>query len=140
MANIDQLDLTKQIPHAGEYGNKSTVTESITIAAATVADVLRIAKIPANSRLLDLDVVNTASTAATTMTFGFENADGSGAVPAHFTAAKAISTASRIRADAVNAPVLLGSQDGYITGTLAGANIATSTTITVTATFEYIGG
>ena len=140
MAKIDAPDLRKQIPHAGEYGSVSTVVRSITLAAATIAEVLRIAKIPANSWLLDLDVITTASSANTTLSFGFENADGTGAVPAHFTAAKAISAASRIRADAANAPVVLGSQGGYITATLAGANIATPTTITVVATYEYIGG
>jgi len=135
----DAPELRKQIPHAGEYGNTSTIVQSITLAAAAIGDVLRIAKIPSNSRLLDLEVINTASTALTTMTFGYENADGTGAVPAHFTAAKAISAASRIRADSVNAAPLTGSQDVFITGTLAGANIAVATTITVRVTYEHVG-
>jgi len=135
----DAPDLRKQIPAAGEHGNTYNTVQTITLAAAAIADVFRFAKVPSNSRLLDLEVINTASTAATTMSFGYENADGTGAVPAHFTAAKSLAAASRIRADSVNAPVVTGGQDVYITGTLAGASIAVATTITVRVTYEHIG-
>lgn len=139
MANQDAPELRKQLPHAGEYGSVSSTVQSITLAAAAIGDVFRFAKIPANSRLLDLEVINTASTALTAMSFGYENDDGTGAVPAHFAPATSIATAARLRASSVNPPVLLGTKDAYITGTLAGANIAVATTITVRCTYEYIG-
>jgi len=138
MANIDEANLKNQINMAGDYGNVAVAVQAITLSAATVADVLRFVKIPAYSRLLDLKVINTASSASTTMTFGYSSADGSvAAVPAYFNAAKSLAAASVIRADATNAPVEV-TTDSYITGTLAGANIATSTTITVQVTYEYL--
>lgn len=124
--------------HAGTYGNKSVLVRSITLAAATVADVFRFMKLPSGVRLLDLTVFTTASTASTTMKFGYLPTDGSAGDDAHFMAAKSLATAARFRADTAKAPVVLG-KESFIVGTLAGADIATGTTITLVAEYEYIG-
>jgi len=138
MANQDALGLANQINHAGDYGNVAVATKQITLSAAAVGDVFRFAKLPAYSRLLDLKVIHTAAGTGTTMTFGYEAANGSvAAVPAYFNAATAIAAAGVIRANAANAPVEV-TTDSYITGTLAGANIATATTITVQVSYEYL--
>lgn len=137
MANIDAESLGFQVPHAGTWGNVATATATITRAAATNGDVFRFLKLPAHTRLLDLSAVHGASSASTTMKFGFLPTDGSSGDDAYFTAAKAISSAGRIRADAAKAPVVID-KESYIVGTLGGANIATETPITVTVTYEYL--
>lgn len=134
----DATTLGFQTPHAGTWGNVATATASITTAAETNGAEFKFMRLPANTRLLDLSVINTASSASTTMKFGYEAVDGSPADDDYFAAAKSIATASRIRADAANAPVVLD-EDFYIIGTLGGANIATATTITVTVTYEFVG-
>lgn len=137
MANINAPGLNDQV-HAGTWGNKAVTTRAITLAAATVADVIRFVKLPAGARLLDLTVFNTASSASTTMTFGYAPVDGTAGDADHFLGAKSLATAARHRADTVTPPVVLA-KDSYLVGTLAGANIATGTTITVVVEYEYVG-
>lgn len=139
MATQAAKSLGYQVPMAGEYGNLAVAIASITLAAATNGDLFRFLKLPANVRLLDLQVVNAAGSADTTMKFGYEHVDGSsGDDDAYFAAAKAIATAGRIRADAAKPPKLVD-REVFITGVLGGANIATETTITVTAIYEFAG-
>lgn len=139
MATINADSLNYQRPMAGEYGNVSSLTQTMTLSAADDGDKLVFARIPAGASLLDLSVVNTASSASTNMKFGYEYVDGSDSDDDYFTGAKSISSASRIRADEANAPVTTESE-AYLTGTLGGANIATETTITVTLTYEFRNG
>ena len=139
MATQAAKSLGYQVPMAGEYGNLAVAIATITLAAATNGDLFRFLKLPADVRLIDLQVVNSASSAGTTMKFGYEHVDGeAGDDDDYFAAAKSLATASRIRADAANAPKLVD-REVYITGVLGGANIATETTITVVAIYEFVG-
>lgn len=135
---ISAPDLGFQIPHAGTWGNVATATAAITTAAQTNGAIFTFLRLPANTRLLDLSVINTNSSASTTMKFGYRAVDGTPVDDDYFMAAKAIHAASRIRADAALAPVVIA-EDFHIIGTLGGADIATATTITVTATYEFVG-
>lgn len=139
MATQVAKSLGYQVPMAGEYGRLNAEVASITLAAATNGDLFRFLKLPANVRLIDLQVINSASSASTTMKFGYEHVDGSeGDDDDYFAAAKSLASASRIRADAANPPKLVD-RDIYITGTLGGANINTETTITVVVSYEFVG-
>jgi hypothetical protein len=135
MAEIKAESLGYQVPHAGTWGNVATATAAITRAAATNGDEFVFLRLPAHTRLLDLTVVNSASSASTTMKFGYKDEDGNGDDD-YFMAAKSLATAAKHRADAANPPLVV-EKPFSIVGTLGGANIATGTTITVTATYEY---
>lgn len=143
--------------HMQSFGNLTVAAFRFRAAALTSGDVVLFGAIPAGSKIVDAVMANTASSASTTMSLGFRNADGTATSPddggATFQApaadywlgATAISSAARTRAGApgtvsngkglalrCNKPVI-------ITGTLGGANIATDTIIDVLISYEAEG-
>lgn len=136
--NRDAPDLRIQTPMAGTFGNLCVAMSTITLSAAAIADVFRFLRLPPMTRLVDLMVINTASSVSTTMKFGYLPTDGSAGDDDFFAAAKSIAAASRIRADTALAPVVV-EKEVDIVGTLGGAAIATATTIHVIALYEYLG-
>lgn len=127
-------------------------------AALTNGDVLIFGMIHGGSYIFDWSMRNTASTASTTMSIGFRNADGTATSPvigdhatlqipgaAYFLAATSIAAAAITRAGApgtvanrAGMPIRL-QKDILITGTLGGATIATDTIIELFFSFEYQG-
>lgn len=136
--NRDAPDLAIQTPIAGTYGNLCFAVATITLAAASIADVFRFLRLPAHTRLVDAFEIHSASSASTTMKFGYLPTDGSAGDDDYFMAAKSLAAAAKNRADAANAPKVVD-EEVHIVGTLAGAAIATETTITVGVFYEYLG-
>lgn len=139
MANQDAADLKIQTPIATSYGNLAIATSKISLAAAANGDVFRFLKLPPDCRLVDLQViVPGGSSASTTMKFGYAPTDGSAGDDDCFMAAKAIASATRLRADAAVEPPVVD-KEHHIIGTLGGAAIATATDIIVVAHYEFLG-
>lgn len=121
-------------------------------------DVLIFGTIHAGAYVYDWAMRNTASSASTTMSIGFRNADGTATSPVngdhatlqipgatYFLAATSIAAAAITRAGApgtvanrAGMPIKL-QKDILIIGTLGGAAIATDTIIELFFNFEHIG-
>lgn len=140
MAIKNANDLDFAVQHAGTWGNVSVARGTISLSAATNGDTFRFLKLPAYAELLDATLIVTdAADALTTMSLGYEHADGStGDDAAHFLSATAISATGLNRADQAKAPVEL-TKDSYISGTLGGANITALATFEVVVTYRYNG-
>jgi len=140
MATVVAADLYSKIPPADSDGCVNVNEGTITSAAQTSGDLFFFCKVPAGSRVHDLRVVNSASSASTTMQFGLVPLSDltDTTLAGHFSAAASIASAGLRRKDAANAPITL-SEDHYVVGTLGGANIATSTTISTEVDYVYEG-
>lgn len=137
-------------PHMAEGGNLACSPRFRWQGAAlTNGDVIIFGKVPSGALVKDVMMVNTASSASTTMKIGFRNADGTTTSPDNgdatfqapaddfWIAATSIASAARTRAGAPGTVAngkgfsLRCNKDIYIIGTLGGANIATNTLIEV---------
>ena len=106
-----------------------------TLAAAAIADKVRLMKLYAGTKIHDLKFVNAALGASSTVSIGWEPADGSaGGSPTAFLPATSTAAAGASRSAA--APVLLP-VDAFITATIGGA--AATGQIDVLPTFEFKG-
>lgn len=126
-------------------------------AAMPQNDVLIFGTIHAGAYLFDWLMRNTASSASTTMSVGFRNADGTATSPfdghaslqipsaTYFLPATSIAAAAITRAGAPgtvanrNGLPLKLNKDILIIGTLGGAAIATDTIIELAFSFEHLG-
>lgn len=105
------------------------------LAAAAVADKVRLFKLFAGSKIHDLRMVNAALGASTTVSVGFEYADGQAGGGAAALLA-ATSTAAAASTRMAVAPVELA-YDAYVTATIGGA--AATGQLDVDVTFEFKG-
>ena len=142
--------------HMAPYGNVGGPTRMAhRTSAMTNGDKIVFGTIPNGSTILDWIMLNTASSASTTMTLGFRNSDGTAVSPIDgdatakipaddfFIAATSIAAAAVTRRGAPGTianqkGMTLGpiKQDIIIVGALAGASIATDTLIELV--FFYI--
>lgn len=90
----------------------------ITLAAAAIADKVRLVKLFAGTKIYGAKMVNAALGAATTVSLGFEyvNAEAGGGAAALVAATATVAAA---RTDSVAAPITLA-YDAYITATVGG--------------------
>lgn len=149
---VSYNNLPALLPNAGWYNFRDQRS------AMTNGDVLIFGMIHAGARIIDWQMKNTASSASTTMSLGYRNADGTATSPVYgddatfqipsataFLAATSIATAARTRAGAVGTVsngagfALLLQKDILIIGTLGGASIATDTIVEVSFNFEHVG-
>lgn len=107
----------------------------ITLAAAQVADKVRLVKLFAGTKIYGAKMINAALGGSTTVSIGFEyvNAESGGSATALI---PATSTASAAKTDALVAPITLA-YDAYITATVAGA--AATGLLDVVVSFEHRG-
>lgn len=124
--------------HGGTFGNASVLVESITVAAATIGDRFVFAELQPGVKLIDAEIFASDGTTDATLNVGYESTDGSGGDADYFIAAQSIASAGRFRADENNPPALLD-EKSYVTATLAGANIASATTLTVRVSYVFEG-
>lgn len=144
--------------HTAEYGNAAaSIRLRWRAAALTNGDVIVFGILPAGATITDVQMVNTASSASTTMKIGFRNADGTTTSPDtgvatyqapaddYWIAATSIASAARTRAGAPGTVAngkglaLRLNKDIILIGTLGGANIATDTIIEVQVSFVTEG-
>ena len=118
MATI-QADNYSQIANAGTWGNKSGKLCTVTLAAAAIADVIELCKLPAGTTLLDWFSHNAALGASTTLSYGWKYADGSAGGGAAVLAAAA-STANAGMTRSAVAPITFD-KDVILTATVGGA-------------------
>lgn len=104
------------------------------LAAAQIADKVRLALVSAGTKVDDLRMINAALGASTTVSVGYEYVDGSAADAAAFLPATSTAAAASTRM-AVK-PVFL-TKDAYITATVGGA--AASGALDVVALYEPRG-
>lgn len=90
---------------------------AITLAAAQIADKVRLAQLPAGAKIDDLRMINAALGASTTVSVGYEYVDGSSADAAAFLAAT--STVAAASTGMAVKPVKLA-KDAYLTATVGG--------------------
>lgn len=108
----------------------------ITLAAAAIADKVRLVKLYAGTKIHDVRMTNAALGASTTVSLGFDYVNGeAGGGGAVLLAATATSSAATTRQGAV-APVTLA-YDAYITATIGGG--AATGLLDVQTTFEFKG-
>ena len=108
----------------------------VTLAAAAIADKVRLNKVYAGTKIYDVRMVNAALGASTTVSLGFEYVNGeAGGGAAVLLPATATSSAAGTRQGAI-APVVLV-YDAYITATIAGG--AATGQLDVVTTFEFEG-
>lgn len=107
----------------------------ITLAAAQIADKVRLVKLFAGTKITDLRMVNAALGASTTVSVGFEYADGQAGGGAAALLA-ATSTAAAASTRMAVAPVTL-EYDAYITATVGGG--AATGALDVCVCYEFRG-
>lgn len=109
---------------------------SVALAAAAIADKVRLVQLFAGTKIHDIRMTNAALGASTTVSLGFEYVNGeAGGGAAVLLAATATASAATTRQGAI-APVTLA-YDAYITATIGGA--AATGQLDVQATFEFEG-
>lgn len=107
----------------------------VTLAAAQVADKVRLNKVYAGTKIHDIKMVNAALGASTTVSLGYEYVNGeAGGGAAALLAATATNAAAATRG--VGAPVTMA-YDAYITATIGGA--AATGQLDVVTTYEFKG-
>lgn len=94
---------------------------SITLAAAQIADKVRLVKLFAGTKIFGAKMVNAALGASSTISLGYENVDGTAGGSAT-ALIPATSTAAIAMTNSIVAPILL-LVDTYITATVAGAAV-----------------
>ncbi|MES2320005.1 MAG: hypothetical protein V4631_21195 [Pseudomonadota bacterium] len=107
----------------------------LTLAAAQVADKVRLVKLFAGTKIYSTKMINAALGASSTVSIGYEyvNAEAGGAVN---TFIPATDTSSAAKTDSLIAPLTLAF-DAYITATIAGA--AATGALDVVVGFEHRG-
>ena len=133
MATINAFTL-QDIAYSGE-APLAVAHGSATLAAAAINDKVRLSKVFAGTKVMDVKLVNAALGASTTVKLGFEYANGeAGSNDAAFIPATSTVSAGAIRSNA--APVFLD-YDAYITATVGGG--AATGKIDVVLTYEPRG-
>lgn len=108
----------------------------ITLAAAQIADKVRLVKLYAGTKVYDVKMVNAALGASTTVSVGYEYVNGeAGGAANSFIAATSTSAAAGTFQTTV-APITLA-YDAYITATIAGG--AATGQLDVITTYEFKG-
>lgn len=136
MATINNDSLAQQLPHAGQYGNRSVWGPEYTFQKAGVlnGDVLRICRLPAGARVDDFKLVHDACGAGVTCKVGYEPvnpADGPSANDAYWIpASTSIASAGTQRS---NAHPVTFNFDVYVILTVGGANFSGSPKLTAVA-------
>lgn len=122
-------------PMNGEYGNLCARASSITLAAQAAGDVIRFTDLPAGSEVLNVEVVNDAMGASTTLALGYEYIDvnDGAAAPAAFKAATSTSTAGKVTTSFH--PIQL-ERPFRLIGTIGGAAMTGKLTAIVTYIFK----
>ena len=107
----------------------------ITLAAAQIADKVRLVRLFKGSKIHGVKMINAALGASTTVSIGYEYANGeAGGSATALLAATATSSAATTRDSA--APVVMA-YDAYITATVAGG--AATGLLDVVTEFEFLG-
>lgn len=143
MATFTSPGINK-IPTAGVSGNAcvevGTITGNGAGAAAAAASVLRLIKLPAQTRINDLTIYMSAATTNLTISAGIEPVDGTTADPDAFIAAStAAATAIGVRANAGATMPLTLTKECYLTVTTAVAELALDTTVKMVVHYENLG-
>ena len=108
----------------------------ITLASAQVGDKVRLNKLYAGTKVYDVKMVNAALGASSTVSLGFEYANGeSGGTATAFLAATSTASAAGTRESTV-APLVLA-YDAYIIATVGGA--AATGQLDTVVTYEFKG-
>lgn len=95
MADINAVPARKGQSTSGEWGNLFAVHFTYTLAAAQIADIVLLGQIPANAKVIDINMRNAALGAGTTIALGYRAATpGSALVAAPTAYLAATSTAS----------------------------------------------
>lgn len=133
MATINAASL-KDVQPSGDRGAMHA-HGYVTLAAAAVADKVRLVKVFAGTKIFQTTLINAALGASTTVSVGFEYVDGQAGgsatalIPA--TATNAIA-----KTESIVRPIVLD-YDAYITATIGGA--AATGQVDVTVLFEHRG-
>lgn len=132
----DNTSLIQQVPHAGEYGNKSVWGPDFPFQQAGIVntDVLRICRIPAGARVDDFKAVFDDCGTGVTLDFGYapvNPSDGPAAVDDYW--GSAIDVAAAAGAHRSLAHPITFDYDVYVTATVGGANFTGSPKITIVA-------
>ena|SRR6266511_2338657 len=120
MANITALTCNNTPPTPSD-GGPTVHFGQITLAAAQIADVVRLCVIPAGAKVYDVALINAALGASVTGSVGYAPVDGvnpAASAAAFIAAGTALTAAAKTRS--TNAPVKFD-YDVYLTLTIAGA-------------------
>lgn len=127
-ATLQDIQYSGECPAAHAHGK-------YTLAAAQIADVVRLIKVYAGTKIHGARMINAALGASTTVSIGYEYVNGeSAAVPAGILAAT--STSSAASTPMAVAPVTLA-YDAYITATIGGG--AATGQLDVVLNYEFKG-
>lgn len=107
---------------------------AVMLAAAQIADKVRLVQLSAGAKILDARMINAALGASTTVSLGYEYVDGSGSDPAAFLAATSTVAAASTQ---MSVKPLFLPKDAYITATIGGG--AASGALDAVVTFEPKG-
>lgn len=135
MATVNASAMGKA-PMNGEYGNLSGRVSKITLAAQASGDVIRFTDLPAGAEVLNVEAVNDAMGASTTLALGYEFIDSNdgAAVPAAFKAATSTATAGKLTT--AFHPIQI-ERPSRLIGTIGGA--AMTGTISAIVTYIFKG-
>lgn len=133
MATINAPTL-QDVQYSGDDG-AAFAHGKLTLAAAAIADKVRLVKLFAGTKIYSAKMINAALGASTTVSVGFEYVDAQAGGGAAFVIA-ATSTAAAARTESIAAPFTLD-YDAYITATVGGA--AATGQLDVVVLFEHRG-
>lgn len=133
MATINAPSL-KDVQPSGDRG-AIHAHGSITLAAAAIADKVRLVKLYAGTKIYTTTMINAALGASTTVSIGFEYVDGqAGGTATSFI--PATSTSAIAKTESIVKPVVLD-YDAYVIATVGGA--AATGALDVTVLYEHKG-
>ena len=133
MAEISNTALTRQLVPGGTWGNVSNQWKTFTLAAAAIADFVKVALIPAGSVVVDARFNNAALGASTTIAWGYKE-DGGTTDAVYFLAATASDAAAHNRTAAAPKRFL---KDTWIIATVGGG--AATGVIQASVDYQYEG-
>ena len=108
----------------------------ITLAAAAIADKVRLNKVYAGTKIYDIKLVNAALGASTTVSLGYEYVNGEAGGSATALLAATATSSAAVTREGATAPIVLA-YDAYITATIGGG--AATGQIDVVTTYEFKG-
>lgn len=139
MATLNKETLYNEVIHAGEYGNGSKLLKTVSNVQPANTDVVHVARIPAYTNLLDLQLFNGAGGGSAAAKVGYlpvDDANGSGD-DEFFIASADCAAAGRHRADSVKAPINLPYEVDIVV--TANAAFASAVDLTIVLDYEWLG-
>lgn len=131
MADINAVPARKGQSTSGEWGNLFAAHFTYTLAAAQIADIVLLGQIPANAKVVDVNMRNAALGASTTIALGYRAANPASALAASVSAYLAATSTSSAATTRGSFAPNKQTEDLFLTATVAGGAATGQLDVTV---------